>query len=98
VDDSGAMIANLSISDLRGVSPENIKNLLNSSVDHFFKETKKDLLKLPITCVETITFLDAVKLMNQNHIHRIHVVDSSRRPIGVFSTTDTLVELSRVFH
>lgn len=93
VDDSGSMIANLSTSDLRNIMPENIRSLLESSVESFLKQTKRDLLKIPITCTEKTTFFEVVKLMNQNHIHRVHVLNESKKPSAVCSTTDVLVQI-----
>jgi len=96
VDHDGVIVANLSISDLRGVLPEHLNPLLCMTVKKFLSETKKDLLKVPITCTSDTTFYTIIKTMFQNHIHRIHVVDSEMRPIGVCSTTDVLAELSRI--
>jgi CBS domain-containing protein len=95
VDGNGQMVANLSVSDLRGVQPEQMKQFLEGTVEHFLSATKKDLLKLPITCKEETTFLEALRLMHQNHIHRVHVLVDNK-PVGLWSTTDVLVELCKL--
>jgi len=96
IDPKGKMIANFSIADLRGTDSKHLTYLLNHSVNRFLHLTKKDLVKMPVCCSLKTTFSEASKMMFQHHIHRIHVVEEEMKPIGVFSTTDVLFELSRL--
>jgi len=94
VDENGKIYANFSVSDLRGLDKERLKKMLNLPLIQFLKETKGQLLKDPITLKENDTLLDTIKCMQQHHVHRIHIVDSSGKVIGIVSTTDVMKALS----
>jgi CBS domain-containing protein len=96
VNNQGEIVANLSITDVKGATPEDLKRYLTLSVETFLHETKKDLLKLTVVCTEDARLFDIAKLMQQNHIHRVHIVDKAKKPLGVLTTTDLMVELSKL--
>jgi len=98
VDNDDMMTAVLSLSDLVGLTADNFHHLLRMSVGQFLHETKKALLKMPVIVKYEDHFEQAVKLMYQNHVHRVFVLDKGGKPIGVLSPTDVLEFLARKEH
>jgi CBS domain-containing protein len=96
VNNQGEIVANLSITDVEVSTPEDLKKYLSRSVETFLHQKKKDLLKLPVVCTKETKLLGVAKLMQQNHIHRVHIVDGVKKPLGVLTTTDLMVELSKL--
>jgi len=93
VDESHEIQANFSISDLRMVSVEAFPQLMKLTVQQFLEETKQQLQKQVVTCSEETTFLEVMKLMHKNHIHRVYILDQLRKPIGVMTSLDIVTLL-----
>jgi CBS domain-containing protein len=85
----GTILANFSVSDLKMLTVENYKHLMSLTVGGYLEETKKFFLKAPKMCVQSTTFSDAVKLMQQEHIHRVYVCED-HKVLGIFSTSDVI--------
>jgi CBS domain-containing protein len=102
LDGEGRVVANLSVSDLRvcqfhllnskGTSHLSFHQSMKETVEKFLSDMKK-FAKVPICCKEKDSFESVVHSMFQNHIHRVYVVDSNNKPIGVISTTDVMKQL-----
>lgn len=92
LDGEGRVVANLSVSDLRGTSHLSFHQSMKETVEKFLTDMKK-FVKTPICCKEKDSFESVVHLMFQNHIHRVYVVDSNNKPIGVISTKDVMKQL-----
>jgi CBS domain-containing protein len=56
----------------------------------------KHLMSSPaLTCRADTTIPEAVKLLEDNHVHRLIVVDDAgKKPVGVFSTSDVIRQLA----
>lgn len=94
VDDSDKVIYNFSIADLKDVNfSKDLAKQLELSLDKFFKLTKGDLRKLPITVKKDNELIDVIKLMVNNRIHRVHVVDDKDTVIGLVTSTDVMKHL-----
>jgi len=92
VDDRGRIVANLSLADLRRLTPENAMELLQLSVGAFLSSTQ-ELPKDPVTCTSNTTFTEVLHLLHSRHVHRVYVTDQQGLPVGVFSTTDAMANL-----
>jgi CBS domain-containing protein len=93
VANNGSLVANISLSDLRGLVPET-GNRLKLPVMRFLNETHL-VVKEPVTVAADTPFTGLVKLLCQNHIHRLYVVDNDRKPTGLISLTSLLEVLFR---
>jgi len=91
VDNEGRVQANFSVSDLRGIATSRhyIGTLMDYSVENFLKETKR-FAKLPVELSENHSLQQAIHELSRHHIHRVHIVDSEERPVGVVTTSDIL--------
>jgi len=88
-DYENKLIANFSASDLRGVTRGMVSWLSKSTID--FLQNYGRGPKPPIVETESTSFKQAVdKLarLSNERIHRLYLIDSNDRPIGVFSLTD----------
>lgn len=96
VDDEGKIIANFSISDLKGITSKNFKDLLlpvkafldkRSSQEENFR-CERSLH--PLTVHRHDPLEETIYKMVATRVHRLWVVDDSNRPIGTVSTTDLM--------
>jgi 5'-AMP-activated protein kinase regulatory gamma subunit len=86
VDGSGALVAQLSASDLRGLYEEHFPHLLHS-VARFLKEHSPHSFELK-TCTLKSTFEEVVRTLVESRIHRLWITDDHRRPVGSVSVSD----------
>jgi len=95
VDEEGRVQANFSVSDLRGIptSRHYLGTLMDFSVKQFLVETKM-FAKLPVELSEDSTFEQAINEIARHNVHRLHVVDSEERPLGVVTSTDLILCLA----
>eukprot|EP00456_Euglypha_rotunda_P026981 TRINITY_DN2163_c0_g1_i22.p1 TRINITY_DN2163_c0_g1~~TRINITY_DN2163_c0_g1_i22.p1 ORF type:complete len:612 (+),score=106.94 TRINITY_DN2163_c0_g1_i22:120-1955(+) len=87
VDSSGVLIASLSLSDLRGISSEDVPDLL-LSVEEFLKKVHGGKIPKPITIKKDDTLADIIPLIAKARVHRVWVVDDDGKPSDVVSLTD----------
>jgi len=93
VDDSGKLIGNLSSSDLRGITSENLALVQLSAIEFLKKiNESKDIQKM-ITCHPNDRFKEIMTKMMISKVHRVWIVDSECRPIGVLTLTDIIKTL-----
>jgi len=92
VDKSGSLLANLSISDLRGLKQENFQVLLLPVLE-FIEVFVKDKVIPPITVTFQSTFEYVLLKLAATHSHRVWVVDNNNRPVGIISLTDIILLL-----
>lgn len=112
VNDSGELIANISIGDIKRINlypPLQITYDLFSPIHVFcnlditpdMKKKIKEFNELktyePIFVESSHTFEDALKLIVENRIHRIYVVDKTGKPVHVLSLSDILQQLLPAF-
>jgi len=90
VDVEGKLIGNISASDIRGLVREKFPALLKP-IPEFFCELTGHESKPVISCKNSTTLLELVKIMDDNRIHRVWVVDDiSDVPIGLVAMTDIM--------
>jgi CBS domain-containing protein len=92
-DDHGRLVGNLSLADLRCLTPENAHTLLRLNVGAFLSETRK-VPKEAVTCRPSTSLLETMRLLQRNHIHRVFVTDEQEKPLYVFSSSDVIRNLS----
>jgi len=82
------LVANLSLSDIKGLNEENFKKL-SSSVFEYLLDTQ-EAPKPIISCSPATTFQDMLSQLVENKIHRVYIVDKDLRPEFVISLVDVL--------
>jgi CBS domain-containing protein len=102
VDDQGKLIANLSASDLGGLSTKTIHTLSLPPLQFLELAHSRNFVELsltsssdkkpavPVTCSPETHLTEVVEKLIGAKIHRVWVVDSAQRPIGVVTLTDIL--------
>jgi len=86
--DTGRLIANFSVSDLRGLGPNELPHLLRPLIEFLSIFNVKSLY--PLTCKPTDTLEYVMLKLAATNVHRLWVVDSQQRLIGVVSLTDVM--------
>eukprot|EP01102_Stenamoeba_stenopodia_P021680 TRINITY_DN8812_c0_g1_i2.p1 TRINITY_DN8812_c0_g1~~TRINITY_DN8812_c0_g1_i2.p1 ORF type:complete len:360 (+),score=98.47 TRINITY_DN8812_c0_g1_i2:44-1081(+) len=99
--EDGKLVANLSASDLRGITSETIGSLL-SPVEEFLRsragrvvgeesigsEEKIGKLSHPVTCTPRATLGEVMEVAILAKVHRVWVVDSAQRPLRAITLND----------
>jgi 5'-AMP-activated protein kinase regulatory gamma subunit len=99
VDDTGKLRGNLSLRDLKAMSTDGrFFWRLYQTVDNYLTKLKRETKeggrpKRVQTCKATHTLEHAINLLADHSIHRVFVVDDAKKPIGVITLKDVLVEL-----
>jgi len=91
IEDAGSkIVANLSASDLRGLTVDRLK-LVKLPVLEFLKQISGDG-KVPgvVCCTLEETLKDAISKMIQQRLHQVWIVDDSGKSIGVVSLTQII--------
>jgi CBS-domain-containing membrane protein len=92
VDDTGRLVANLSASDLWGISSQNISTLKLPPLQ-FLKSISGAIASHPVTCSSRSYLAEVIEKLISAKIHRVWVVNSGEEPIGVVTMTDVLRSL-----
>jgi len=89
LDEKGILIATITVTDLKGISNENIGNI-NLPVLEFLQKTNGAKAAVPITCRWTDNLEDILPKMTLAKIHRVWITNAAQQPIGVVSLTDAI--------
>jgi CBS domain-containing protein len=93
VGDDGTIVANVSVTDVRGLasvatdSKEADAVLDGLAVSYLSRGGE---LRPPVTVSPFDTLASLIELLCAAHVHRVHVVDAHRKPIGVVTMMDVL--------
>ncbi|KAI8820701.1 uncharacterized protein EV422DRAFT_529803 [Fimicolochytrium jonesii] len=94
VDKEGGLAANLSASDLRGLSSSNLEGLLDPVFTFLEIDTRRrsDQVKADqLKFVEPDAPLSkAIAIIRDAHIHRVWIADEGDKPVGVVTVSDIL--------
>jgi len=93
VNDSGEIITTLSASDVKGLTQETLPTIQKPVVEFLKARHPEGKLVHPVTCEARTLLKDVILQMVTAKVHRVFVVDASRKPRGVVSMTD----ICRVF-
>lgn len=99
VDSTGAIINTLSGSDIKVSLGKNIFSDLNLPLPEFLTKSNEFFKRHqePIVATMSETLESVLNKLNDNHIHRLFVVDAANRPIGVLSLCDLISHLNVTF-
>jgi len=94
VDEHSKIIANFSMSDLRGMGRKDFGDLL-LTVDQYLQKRKEQHVTyerslVPITVTENETLEQVVYKVVATRVHRVWLVDSANRVIGCVSLSDLM--------
>jgi len=92
VNEHGALVGTLSVSDLKGLVVESFDHLVGTTLQ--FSERHRYVESVPFVCSPTDSFAHVVSGVVQSRKHRVWVVDGNHKPVGVLSLTD----ICRVAH
>ena len=99
-DASGALVANVSASDLRGLTPERLDALASDVLDFVAGEERRKTAgedaTEPVTCLASETVHDVVGRMVARRVHHVYVCDEQRRPVAMITPNDVLGVLADV--
>jgi len=84
--DDGRIVGTLSISDLRGLGSDDVKDLLLPLSDYL----KKKGGARAISIAASTSLSDAISLIVKNRVHRAWITDAGSKPLGVLSLTDII--------
>jgi len=89
-DEEGKLIANLSASNIKGITRRSF-HLLRLSVGEFLRRDGQRMWWFyPICVKETDSLKELILLFVATQKHRVYLVDNNEKPIGVISLTDVL--------
>lgn len=98
VNSVGAVVANLSLSDIRwaaNFSRERLNDLLDGPVTGFIDAISAVHARKPVLAVHvTDSLATAMEVMTVNKVHRVYITDSAGLPVGIVTITDILQVLS----
>jgi len=99
VNDNDELIASISASDVKGSLQYNIFTDLYLPVGMYLEKCtptfQRENSATPLSCTMFTTIAEIVKILATNHVHRLFVVDDSKRPIGVLSLSDIITFLNK---
>jgi CBS domain-containing protein len=86
VDQDGILVGVISQTDFVHLADPDVRSLIRrASVGIRVGEV---MSHPPVTVVLTTTLVDASRLMTQERVHRVVVVDENQRPLGVLAAMD----------
>ncbi|KAF8977998.1 hypothetical protein BGZ46_006947 [Entomortierella lignicola] len=92
VDSDGALVAEMSAADLRGLNPSRIQDL-TKPVLVFLKGSHGGELKRPLSCKVRFSLGQLLSGLVRNHAHRSWLVNDDDQPIGCITISDVLSAL-----
>jgi len=98
VNNEGKLMGNISLRDLKAIGTdgrmfgrlfETIKNFMPKLRKDYGDERPHRVVALKVTD----TLQTAINMLAENNIHRVYIVDDSKKPIGVISLKDILLNV-----
>ncbi|KAF9298362.1 hypothetical protein BGZ88_007015 [Linnemannia elongata] len=88
VDSDGALVAEMSAADLRGINPNRIEDLHRPVL--VYLKACQGSLKRPLSCRARFSLGQLMSGVVRNHAHRSWLVDDEDRPVGCITLSDIL--------
>jgi len=88
VNEKSELMGCFSASDIRSLPLDEWSNLFQN-VNTFLAERHRESLN-PVSVTTNETFADVLTKMEQFRVHRVIVVDDTKKPVGIISMTDVL--------
>jgi len=93
VDKEGKLISNFSLSDFKGLTRQN-SNVLNLSLEEFFKHDKKKTWWEKPSVIELgVPLMEVILQFSCTQRHILYVLDKNCRPVGELNQRDVLAKL-----
>jgi len=80
----GAVVGNLSASDLRGLQTKDFVRFASSAINFISQPPRV------FTCKKYHTLEHLLRMLVDTHVHRVYIVDEHQRPTGIVTLTDIL--------
>jgi CBS domain-containing protein len=92
VDDDGAIVDNLSVSDLKLLEyNKKVFDALLEPLEKFLKRKSDDAtITKPVVITQDSTLRDVLNILTKTRVHRLYVVDNHKRPSGIVTLTDLM--------
>jgi CBS domain-containing protein len=104
-DASGRLVANVSASDLRGLTRERLETMASDVLEFVEGEPENASdarnetnarKRKPVTCLASETVRDVLERMVSRRVHHVYVCDDERKPVAMVTPNDVLRVLSDV--
>jgi len=96
VDSQGKLFANISVSDLKGMTRRNCV-MLNSNIDEFLKrDRKRGWWVRPIVVDPTCSLHQLILMFVSSKVHRIYLIDNEGKPVGEINHADVLSQINKI--
>jgi len=93
VDDQGRIVANISATNIRGISRRNFQLLRRPLYEFLQRDRRRGWWTMPICITENDTFEKVVLQFCSTKVHQMFVVDEEGRPKHVVTLTDILRQI-----
>jgi CBS domain-containing protein len=93
VDNNGRLIANISASNIKGMTRANIQLLFRPLTDFLGRDRKRGWWQLPICTTLDTTLENIILQFVGTKVHRMYIVDNDGRPTGEVSLFDVIEQL-----
>jgi len=93
VDSDGRMVANLSASNIRGISRRNFQLLRRPLYEFLQRDRRRGWWTMPICLRETDTLEKTVLQFGSTRVHQSFILDGDGRPYAVVTLTDVVKHL-----
>jgi len=93
VDNSGKLIANISASNIKGMTRANIQLLYRPLTDFLARDRKRGWWQLPITTTLDTTLESVLLQFVAAKVHRMYILDDEGKPVGEVSISDIVRQL-----
>lgn len=96
VDNNGALVANLSASNIKGITRRNFQLILRPLDEFLMRDRRRGWWSLPVCVTENDTLERVVLQFVATKIHRMYVVDEQNKPVGEVSLADIMQQLLKL--
>jgi len=96
VDSNGKLVANVSASNIKGMTRRNFQLLSRPLIHYLSRDRKRGWWQLPLCTTLDTTLETVVSKFVATKIHRMYIVDVEGRPIGEIGLSDVIQQLANM--
>lgn len=99
LDEDGAIVGNISASDLKAIEVDKIASMAKEPVGLLMKRSA-EMFEKPfraLYCQKTDTLQQVLQTFALEHIHRMYIIDAQKKPVGVISLGDIIGVLDKLY-
>jgi len=93
VDSSGKIVANLSASNIKGMTRTNFQLIFRALSMYLSRDLKRGWWQLPVCTTLDTTLEHVILQFVSTKVHRMYIIDSEGKPIGEINLTDIMQQL-----